>query len=1006
MRSYYIKNRIFIGNRRDCDIYVKYHKPIVLYIGGIVNFSKTIIKINGKTFQTHCKYYLGDLIEIGALKIRVLADRIILEGEYHTTLIEKLTAQHQYNCFIPEIEMLSFQSTTIEIPTFNEQMQTVKVLNHIVMTATSFVVTITMYLMFSNTKQLWIMIAVNVFVMFFQIFMIILERRQYRQQYNDKKIGYEKSLFELQEKIFHLVNAYLKNQNIYRSNKVFSRSPYCDTCIEVDVGKIPQQFLKLKYTPINKWKNTSLDEVIFKMINYYEKLQQLKIIDLKNKKTLIKNNVYLLKHLLSQLVKYYNYDVLKIKIVGKLEYYGKHFSHIKISDVIEDNSLYIFDKYYLELANLNITCIVLDDYIHYPYDLILEEYEDKIFIKNENCLVEFENDLDFKSINTEVQKYTTAEVEWHIPQYTLFDVHHEISWNCNVKENIKAYLTKDVVVDLHEKGDGPHGLIVGMTGSGKSELLLSLVSSLCLNYHPNQLQIVAIDYKGRAFASKIKDFPHVIGVLDNLSRNIYRSIEVLKKEIKNRQVYLKEHFYSHVDETHLPHLIIICDEFAELKKEEPDFINELISISRIGRSLGIHLLLATQKPSGIISEEILNNADLKIVLRLNDKSESQHIMNSDKAYYLKQPGEAILNTNSTQIKFKCMYSSNKACIKNDNRIVVNDTEIINEHQYFDFTERDYFINKMPKNKEDIFLELPLIQSNCAILKDELLVHEEQRFVLQNTVIYGDYETGKTTTLITLISAIDEGAIYYIYEDSPLSYQKVVNIHINDYSKIAKLFYHLLNDNDKKIVCIDRYDLLKDLECFEQFDELIRKSPKNNIYFIITSTEELKYALQQYFSLKIIHYYDKEIMRQFGVKDRKSLSKIPGRAIIDNYEVQIGIDVPAIDYEIAEKHFLTKKQQLKLGDIGYHFLSLSPINIVGKIYIFAKEKEKIKKYLNSVQLQNYEIVVKEEQLYDYQYKEHKLFLDEYSLSVFGDFNTILEENEAMYISLRKKIKIQY
>ena len=208
------------------------------------------------------------------------------------------------------------------------------------------------------------------------------------------------------------------------------------------------------------------------------------------------------------------------------------------------------------------------------------------------------------------------------------------------------------------------------------------------------------------------------------------------------------------------------------------------------------------------------------------------------------------------------------------------------------------------------------------------------------------------------------------------------------------------------MCIDRYDLLKDLECFEQFDELIRKSPKNNIYFIITSTEELKYALQQYFSLKIIHYYDKEIMRQFGVKDRKSLSKIPGRAIIDNYEVQIGIDVPAIDYEIAEKHFLTKKQQLKLGDIGYHFLSLSPINIVGKIYIFAKEKEKIKKYLNSVQLQNYEIVVKEEQLYDYQYKEHKLFLDEYSLSVFGDFNTILEENEAMYISLRKKIKIQY
>lgn len=221
-------------------------------------------------------------------------------------------------------------------------------------------------------------------------------------------------------------------------------------------------------------------------------------------------------------------------------------------------------------------------------------------------------------------------------------------------------------LDLHEKRQGPHGLVAGMTGSGKSEFLISYILSMAVNYHPNEVAFVLIDYKGGGLAGAFENpvtgvkLPHLVGTITNLDGStIQRSLMSIESELRRRQrvfnevksqlnegtmdIYAYQKLYraGKISEP-MPHLFIISDEFAELKQQQPEFIDKLISTARIGRSLGVHLILATQKPSGVVNDQIRSNTKFRVCLRVQERSDSMDMLKRPEAAELTDTGRFYL----------------------------------------------------------------------------------------------------------------------------------------------------------------------------------------------------------------------------------------------------------------------------------------------------------------------------------------------------------------------------
>ena len=223
-------------------------------------------------------------------------------------------------------------------------------------------------------------------------------------------------------------------------------------------------------------------------------------------------------------------------------------------------------------------------------------------------------------------------------------------------------LSEDGPLAIDLVADGPHGLIAGTTGAGKSELLRSLVAALAAEHPPSRVNFVLVDYKGGSAFAECAELPHTVGMVTDLDEHLgERALLSLEAELRYRERVLREHRASDLIEHDrlvadgraepLPRLLVIIDEFATLAAELPDFVPSLVGIAQRGRSLGVHMILATQRPSGAVNENIRANTNLRVCLRVQTPQDSTDVIDSPAAAKIPrtQPGRAQVRLGPSEL---------------------------------------------------------------------------------------------------------------------------------------------------------------------------------------------------------------------------------------------------------------------------------------------------------------------------------------------------------------------
>ena len=392
-----------------------------------------------------------------------------------------------------------------------------------------------------------------------------------------------------------------------------------------------------------------------------------------------------------------------------------------------------------------------------------------------------------------------------------------------------------VYLDLHDKAHGPHGLVAGTTGAGKSEILQTYILAMATLYHPYEVGFVLIDFKGGGMAKQFEKLPHLMGTITNIDgKEIDRSLKSIKAELDKRQQLFKKADVNHIDkyivkyrkgeaEIPLPHLIIIVDEFAELRANQPEFMKELISAARIGRSLGVHLILATQKPSGQVDEQIWSNSRFKLCLKVQSPQDSNEVLKSPLAAEIKEPGRAYFQVGNNEIfeLFQSAYSGAPEQESEDN---------VHEFTLYEITRSGkrvpVYVQKKKKSDEEVKTQLTAIveyiESFCeehnlrklpniclpalekSIAFPVLTRHEQERgHIIANIGIYddpdnqvqdeysidlsktnvmiiGSTQSGKTNLLQTIIRSVAEKytpaqAIFYIIDFASMYLKNFENL---------------------------------------------------------------------------------------------------------------------------------------------------------------------------------------------------------------------------------------
>lgn len=232
------------------------------------------------------------------------------------------------------------------------------------------------------------------------------------------------------------------------------------------------------------------------------------------------------------------------------------------------------------------------------------------------------------------------------------DAQRSLAVPIGVRENGETFY-----FDIHEKAHGPHGVIAGMTGSGKTEMIQTWIASMAIQFSPEDVNFVLIDFKGTGLIDPFVSMPHLAGTISNLDHDIDRNLIALKSELNRRMELLsrygaksileyKKLQKEHRDMEPLPFLILVLDEFADFKKQFPDFMGTIDTILREGRSIGVYTILMAQNPNGIITDQVNANVGFRWCLKVASESASREILGKGDAAAILNPGRAYVKANT------------------------------------------------------------------------------------------------------------------------------------------------------------------------------------------------------------------------------------------------------------------------------------------------------------------------------------------------------------------------
>lgn len=500
-----------------------------------------------------------------------------------------------------------------------------------------------------------------------------------------------------------------------------------------------------------------------------------------------------------------------------------------------------------------------------------------------------------------------------------------------------------ITLDIHEHFHGPHGLIAGMTGSGKSEWIITLILSFAIEYSPLDISFVLIDYKGGGMAQAFSKLPHVAGIMTNLNDDqIKRSIQGIQSELTRRQRLLKQtqetahRNVMHIDQYRqlyregivsepLSHILIIADEFAELKQQQPSFMEDLKQIARIGRSLGFHLLLATQKPNGVVDDQIWSNARFHVCLKVQDKMDSLEMLKREDAIYLKEAGMFYLQVGFDETFVKGMGAWANApyvetphyeAMKNQNMTIISKTGTCLYEKQLCQPQKETrtqleaitsYISKLAKHHGLQASPLWLSDMKEHISREDLIhqFQKEQVFALlddpahqqrlplvmnetEHMAVVANREEDMQMMLKAMVASIStkETVVYLLDQHHHDDINKAIDDEIlyDDQEKMESYLYNLkkhikLQKKQNQIIfsfCM-HFDLLQHSSYYEAFLTLMKEGKNNGIYFcfFLQSPYALTYQLKGLLS-SIYCFYLKEQDDYHGLFH--SLDVLPGKQL--------------------------------------------------------------------------------------------------------------------------------